>query len=69
MAKETGRVRLGYPFPPLVHNEDVADLKPPKARNNRFFGSDSGQSRIGMRMFLVLKCPAGCNRCIEHEWH
>src|SRR6516164_10070491 len=69
ISQKNTSIRLGDPLPPFVNNKDVADLKPPKTRDDSFFRSHSDECVIGSGVLLILKCPAGGNRCIEHERH
>src|SRR6516164_8332188 len=69
ISQKNTRIRFGDPLPPFVNNKDVADLKPPKTRDDSFFRFHSDECVIGSGVLLILKCPAGGNRCIEHERH
>src|SRR6516162_239669 len=69
ISQKNARVRLGDPLAPFVHNEDVADLKPPKTWDDSLVALDPSECGVGPGIFLILKCPASRDRCIKHERH
>src|ERR1035438_2728927 len=67
--KKTPGAGFGDSLSALVDHQDVAHLKPPQARHDGFLRPHSPQCQIGLRMVLVLKCPTGGNRSVQHEGH
>jgi len=69
IAQECGCVGFGQSSSSLVHDENIANLKPPQAGHKSVIISEADPGGVRLRMIFVGKGPASGNGNIEHKRH